>query len=223
MKNRQCELHRRLARQYHRNMRGDSFEQDILLRHDYGEVDPNGLSWWDDVMFILGKVRINVSWRHPRQDYHDLIVDAAMEATKYLQEKIEGDMFDGAEKSFKKLGRSRKKVMSYTLGDRSGAREWFDALRAEETRLSAEADFTVSPSFKVEMLDWCRYVEIVAPLEVRHTAELRALASLVRRLLRGETTLAREFPGYAYGRAQWIADGLAGQPLLPVSHRIAGT
>lgn len=45
----------------------------------------------------------------------------------------------------------------------------------------------------------------------------------LRRILTGETTLAREFPGYVYGKAQWVADGLAGRPLYPVSHRIAGT
>lgn len=81
----------------------------------------------------------------------------------------------------------------------------------------------MTPSFKVETLDWCRFAGITAPVEVRQAGELRALADLVRRILKGETTLAREFPGYVYGKAQWLADGLAGRPLYPVSHRIAGT
>lgn len=222
MKRRQFELSRRLARQYHRNKRGDQFEQGILVRHDYGDADPNGLSWWDDVMFILGKVRINASWQHPRQVYQGMIEDAAMKAVEPLSEKIEGDLFTGAEKTYKKLGRSRKKVLSHTTTRRPGAQEWFDALRAEEARLSAAAEFSVSPVFKIETLDWCRFVEIVAPIEVRHEGELRALADLVRRILKGETTLAHEFPGYLYGKAQWVADGQAGQPLYPVSHRVAG-
>jgi len=223
MKNRQFELRRRLARQYHRNKHGDLFEQGILVRHDYGDVDPNSPSWWDDVMFILGRVRINVAWRHPRDVYRGMIEDAAMKAVEHLSEKIEGDLFAGAEKSYKKLGRSRKKVLSYTTQSRPGAQEWFDALRVEEERLSATAEFTVAPSFKTELLDWCRFVSIVVPLEVRHAGELRALADLVRRILKGETTLELEFPGYIYGKAQWVADGLAGQPLYLVSHRIAGT
>lgn len=223
MKNRQYELRRRLARQYHRNARGDSFEQGILAHHDYGEIDPHGLSWWDDVVFILGKVRISVAWRHPRRVSQDMIEDAAMRAVEHLSGQIDGDLFAGAEKSYKKLGRSRKKVQSYTTTRRPGEQEWFGTLRTEEARLGAAAEFSVMPGFKAETLDWCRHVEIVAPVEVRHTGELRALADLVRRLLKGETTLLREFPGYAYGKAQWIADGLAGQPLHPVSHRIAGT
>lgn len=223
MKNRQYELRRRRARQYHRHARGDTFEQGILRRHDYGDVDPNGLSWWDDVMFILGGVRINVAWRHPRQVYQDMIEDAAMKATEHLHETIEGDLFDGAEKTYKKLGRSRKKVVSYTATRRPGEQAWFDALRAEEERIGATAEFTVAPSFKVETLDWCRFVEIVAPVEVRHAAELRSLADLVRRILAGGMTLAHEFPGSIYGKPQWAADGLAGRPLQPISHRIAGT
>lgn len=223
MKNRQIELRRRLARQYHRNRRGDSFAQGVLARHDYGEVDPNGLSWWDDAMFVQGRVRMNVAWQHPRNVYQGMIEDAAMKATEHLREKVEGDLFAGAEKTYKKLGRSRKKVQSYTSARRSGAQEWFDALRAEEARLSAAAEFTVTPGFKVESLNWCRFIEITAPVEVRSAGELRALADLVCRLLRSETSLELEFPGYIYGKAQWAADGLAGRPLYPVAHRIAGT
>ncbi|CAG0931559.1 MAG: hypothetical protein EFKGCFLK_01882 [Rhodocyclaceae bacterium] len=223
MKNHRIEQLHRLARQYHRNRRGDSFEQGILLRHYYGEVDPHGLSWWDDVMFVHGKVRINVAWQHPRNVYQGMIEEAAMKATAHLSDKIEGDMFSDAEKTYAKLGRRRKKVLSYTTVRRPGEDEWFAALRAEEERLSAAAEFAATPSFKVETLDWCRFVGIVAPVEVRQAGELRALADLVRRILKGEATLEAEFPGYVYGKAQWVADGLAGRPLYPVSHRIAGT
>lgn len=179
MKNRQFEIRLRLARQYHRNKRGDPFERGILVRHDYRDADACGLSWWDDVTFVLGKVRINVAWQHPRHVYQGMIGDAAMKATEHLRDKIEGDMFANAEKSYKKVGRSRKKVRSYiTRHRRPGEREWFDALRAEEARLSAVAEFIVMPSFRVETLNWCRLVEIVAPLEVRNVDELRVLANL---------------------------------------------
>lgn len=223
MKNRQFELRRRLARQYHQNKRGDQFEQGILVRHDYGEFDPNELSWWDDVQFILGGLRVAVAWQHPRHVYQGMIEDAAMKAVHHLHEKIDGDLFEGAERSYKKVGRSRKKVQSYTMTRRPGEQEWLDAMRAEEARLSKEAEFSVVPSLWVEPLAWCRFVQIVAPVEVRSVAELRMLADLVRRILKGETTLEREFPGYVYGKAQWISEGLAERPLHFVSHRIAGT
>ena len=223
MKNRQFELRLRLARQYHRNQRGDQFERGILIRHDYSDADPAGLSWWDDVTFVLGKVRINVAWQHPRHVYQGMIEDAAMKATEHLRDKIEGDMFSKAEKSYKKLGRSRKKVQRYITRPLPGAQEWSDALRAEEARLSAVAEFSVIPSFKVETLNWCRFVQIVAPIEVRNTAELCVLAELVRRILTGETTLRQQFAGYVYDKVRWAADGQAERPLRITSHRIAGT
>lgn len=223
MKNRQLESRRRLARQYHRNRRGDQFERGILVRHDYGEFDPSGLSWWDDVQFVLGGLRVAVAWRHPRCVYQGMIEDAAMEVAHHLREKIDGDLFEGAEKSYKKVGRSRKKVQSYMMPRRPGEQVWLDALRAEEARLSKEAEFSVVPFLKVETLAWCRFVEIVAPMEVRNVAELRRLADLVRHILKGGTTLEREFPGYVYDKAQWISEGLAERPLYVVSHRIVGT
>ena len=164
MKNRRFELRRRLARQYHRNKRGDRFVQGILVRHCYDEFEPDALSWWDSVQFILGGRRVLVAWRHPRHVYQEMIDDAAM-----------------------------------------------------------KAEFSVMPSFKVEMVSWCRFVKIVAPIEVRHVEELRMLAKLVLSILKGETTLEQEFPGYMYGKAQWVSEGLADQPLGIVSHRIAGT
>ncbi|MEW5891309.1 MAG: hypothetical protein AB1768_20265 [Pseudomonadota bacterium] len=99
------------------------------------------------------------------------------------------------------------------------------SLCAEETHLSKEAEFSIRPSFRVETLAWCRFVVIVAPIEIRNVAELRVLADLVRsaeysRVLKGETTLEREFPDYCYGKAQWVADGLAEELRQVVSHRI---
>lgn len=224
MKNRHFEQCRRQARQYHRTKRGDHFEQGVLVRHDYSEMNPEGLSWWDDVQFVLGRMRVAVSWRHPRHVYKDLAESAAMDAVQHLYEQIEGGLFSDAEKNYQKIGRSRKKIVSYTTRTRPGEQAWFDALIAEESRLSREATFSVAPSIKVRLLAWCRHVDIIAPIEVRNVEELRTLADLVRRILKGESTLDQEFPGYVYGREQWTAEGLAAeQNPFATSHRVAGT
>jgi hypothetical protein len=222
MKNPRFERRRRLSRQYHRNQRRGRFEQGILAWHDYGDLDPAGLSWWDDVQFILGGRRIAVVWQHPRHVYQGMIEDAAMQAAHHLYEEVGGCAFERAERIYRKVGRSRKRVTGYTLGHRPGEQEWFDALRAEEARLSREAEFSVRPSIRVTMLAWCRFVDVVAPVEIRSVVELRVLADLVRRILKGETTLEREFPGYVYGKAQWLAEGLAERPPGLFSHRILG-
>ena len=102
---------------------------------------------------------------------------------------------------------------------RPGRQARFEALRVEKARLSKEAKFSAVPSFKVEMVSWCWFVKIVAPIEVRHIEELRMLAKLVRSILKGLTTLEQEFTGYVYGKAQWVSEGLADQHLGIVSHR----
>lgn len=224
MKNKRLERNKLLARQYHRNQRGSNFDLGIVVSHIYGPEDLQKLSWWDDVDFILGGMRVSVAWCHPRQAYKDLISAAVRDATEDLYAKIEGGLFADGGPDFKKLGRSRKKVISYTTPEDNSpeAVAWFDARRQAETRLSGEADFSVEPSIVVSQLCWCRFVEIVVPIEVRSVEELRDLATLVRRILKRETTLDQEFPGYVYGKAHWHAEGLAEAMPSVVSHRVAG-
>jgi hypothetical protein len=177
MKNPSFERRRRQARQYHRNRHRDQFKNGILGRNIYGDREPGQLSWWDDVQFIRGKMRINVAWRHPRFVYQGLIEEAATAAAQPLYEQTGGGLFDGTVKLHKRIGRSRKKVSGYKMAaDRPGEREWLEALNAEQARLGREADFSVRPSFDEQQLNWCRFVDIVAPIEVRNVAELRALA-----------------------------------------------
>lgn len=49
-------------------------------------------------------------------------------------------------------------------------------------------------------------MELRLPVEVRNIAELKALAAIGRRLFKRETTVEQLFPGYAYGRTQWLAE-----------------
>jgi hypothetical protein len=62
------------------------------------------------------------------------------------------------------------------------------------------------PRFKRERLWWATSVDLVAPLEVHNESELASVAALAKRLLLGSTTLDAEFPGYRYGRADWLAE-----------------
>ena len=162
-------------------------------------------------------------WRHPRYDYQGLIEKAALTAANGLYLQIEGGLFRDDEKQYAKVGRSRKKVLSYRWLLHPQERAWMDAVSAEEARLRRVAEFSVVPAFQVETLDWCRYVTLVAPLEVRTLEELRAMAALARRLVTRETTLDREFPGYTYTRTQWAAEGLAEREPKAVVHRLVGT
>jgi hypothetical protein len=77
MKNQRLERTYRLMRQYHRNRRGDPFEQGIRVRRDDIDDEPDARSWRDDVTFILGGRRVKIAWQHPRCAYQGMIQDAA--------------------------------------------------------------------------------------------------------------------------------------------------
>ena len=205
MKIKRLERMRDSQRAYHRNCQW-VMENGIRALHLYDQVQPDDLSWWDDVGFILGKRRVMVWWVHPRFLYSN---EVGEQAFRLVGEPPEGGLLGNmGTPSYKRVGRSRKKIVGYSSQPAQGAvREYYDTLFATEQRLQQEGiDFEVRPSWRRERLPWATGVALVAPVEVRNEAELKQLADLARRLLRGETTLQREFPDYCYGKQQWLAD-----------------
>ena len=219
MKNFHIERKLRLAKQYHKYERRDQFINGILAHHQYDHISPNSLSWWDDVEFILGGRRICVTWQHPRQIFCDKISDLAVTAARHLiRDGIESGL-EHYDKVYKKLGRSRKKIQAYEMSfDNNDS--YYDAINVEKSRLGEEVDFVIIPSIKVDILNWCRFVDIVAPIDIHNTDDLKKLATLVRQILTRKTTLDREFKNYKYTRDQWINEGLGGKPNHALIHRV---
>jgi len=214
MKNSNQELLRRLMRQYHRHHPW-RLDGGFFIPHLYPK--PRKLSWWDDVGFILNGRRVMVWWVHPRMEYADAINDMAWKEAGDPPARS-ADMFVPGEKQWKKVGRSRKKVASYLCRPTPDSmQDYYTKLRAIESRMESEGiDLVARPSISVKRLAWCTGVEICVPVDVRTDEEVRALALLARRLLKGETNLANEFPGYEYGRAEWLAETeLRSQDRLP--------
>lgn len=204
MKNAKHELFGRMQRQYHRHHPWRLSQGGLFIPHSYADTKPDSLSGWDDVGFILNGRRVIVWWQHPRHVYAD-----ALDAQSW-QEAGDGPQDDwlteGSTKNYRRVGASRKKVVSYTSRQPSVEQtQHYDLLRAIRQRLTTEGiDLEVSTSWKWERLAWSMGVSLVAPLEVRNEEELAMVALLARRLILGKTTLAAEFPGYRYSRAEWL-------------------
>jgi len=157
--------------------------------------------------FILNGRRIMVWWIHPRMEYADAIDDMARkEAGNPPLHRA--DLFEASEKQWKKVGRSRKKVASYRSRPAPDAQQaYYDKLNSIEMRMQSEGiDLVVQPSLSIEILPWCRGANLCVPIEVHDKKELSALAALAQRLIKGETTLASEFPDYQYGREDWLLE-----------------
>lgn len=206
MHNPTLELISRMQRQYHRHHPWRLSQGGLYIPHSYTDTKPDSLSWWDDVGFILNGRRVIVWWRHPRHVYAD-----ALDAQSW-QEAGDGPhddwLTEGSTKNYRRVGASRKKVVSYTSRQPSAEQtQHYDLLRAIRQRLTTDGiDLDVSLSWKRERLTWAMGVSLVAPLEVRNEEELATVALLASRLILGKTTLAAEFPEYRYSRTDWLRE-----------------
>lgn len=188
MKNSRQERLYRLMRQYHRHNQWQ-LRNGLYLPHSYEE--PRKLSWWV----------------HSRMSYVDAIEEQAWKATNTTpSEFTELLRREPSQKIWKKVGRSRKKVVGYQASPwPEGRQAHYDNMFANEKRLKSEGiDFEVRPSMSIKAFSWCRGVELCVPAEVCNENDARALVDLARRLIKGTTTLDAEFPGYCYGRQQWL-------------------
>lgn len=203
MKNRHYERRLRQMRQYHKHHPW-RLDGGLFIPHSY--PDTRKLSWWDDVGFILNGRRVMVWWRHPRCVYRDAIEQLALDRVPVPTTPSAFDM--PSKKNWRKIGRSRKKAVSETLGDWTD--DWISYLGEvnllEDELMETGIDLEVRPSMRVELLNWGVGVSLVAPVEVVTKDDIRSLAALARRLVKRETTVATEFPGYVYGRSQWLAE-----------------
>jgi hypothetical protein len=196
----------RAQRQYHRITPWHGNRAGIRSWCAYDEATPRALSWWDDFQFILSGRRVTVAWCHPRMEYCDEIdartVDTVDPQTHSLERSI-----DGA-RTYKRVGRSRKRLVGIQRRELTAAGQAnYEAKEVERRRLYAQGiPHEIIPSMQRTRMDYGIFVSICAPLEVRSAADLIQVADLVRRLLKFETTLAREFPGYAYTQSDWLRE-----------------
>lgn len=208
MKNRYQENLKKSAKLYHRNKRNSNFIQGLIHFHQYDAENASTLSLWDDVDFILNDYRVVVTWSHPRYAYQDSIKSEAHKSIAHLDVNMD-DMFNEATPNYVKAGQSRKIIKSYTVNKFS---EEFGKLSAAYTLALQEIPHSIvyqaKPSIKTEWLTNGYFVDVCAPIEVQGVEDLVQLVTLVKRLLKRETTIDREFPDYVYSKKQWLAEAL---------------
>jgi hypothetical protein len=204
MKNPAQERLRRNMRQYHRHHQWRLRAGGVYIPHLYAAYRP--LTWWDDVGFVLNNRRIMVWWIHPRMKYADAIENQAW--AEAGDPPLHPGALSSLGKIWKKVGRSRKKVAAYHCSPApAGQQAFHEKLSDIGQRLEEEGiDLLVRPSMTVKSFGWCTGIDLCIPIEVRNDADATALADLAKRLIKGETTLADEFPEYRYDRSAWLAE-----------------
>ena len=223
MKNRAIEAMKQRAKHYHRNKRGDEFTDGIIVRHLYDNMTPETLTFWDDAVFLVNDYRVALWWVHPRHEHHNLVETEAFRRITHL--RPEDDLFADMTPNYKKLGQSRKKVMSWTQRPSSDEyRRYFDLLADTKRQVSQEVAFEVRPSMKIAWHSWCKGLSLCVPFEVRNASDLLALSHVARRLVKRESAIAQEFGDFAYSQADWLADCKVidkTNPSFVISHALA--
>jgi len=109
---------------------------------------------------------------------------------------------------YKKVGRSRKKVVAHkTAGTPTVWREYSERARKNEKEFEKTGiDFNAKASYRCKRLPWAMGVDLTIPWDPKTEADFVNIKRLVMRLMRGETTIAQEFPSYSYGRENWLAE-----------------
>lgn len=205
MKLRRMEKLGLLQRQYHRSNPWCLNEQGLFIPHEYPNEVGSAPTNWGDVGFILSKRRVMVWWVHPRQIYaRELKRLAWLEAG----DGPEDDPFGDAVKSYKKVGSSRKKLVSFTLPQQSEEQQtYFEKFRESYYQLRRTgAPFEVKPSWKRVRLSWATGVDLIAPFHVVVSSDMAKVSDLARNLLLGKSSIQERFPEYVYSQADWLAD-----------------
>ncbi|MDI1308924.1 MAG: hypothetical protein PSV17_05765 [Methylotenera sp.] len=205
MKNTYQEKLKRSAKNFHKNSRGEHFSNGLIVRHQYDEENMTKLSWWDDVGFILNSYLVQVYWIHPRTAYRDKAEKETHKKIAHLESGID-DYLNTAEPNYVKVGTSRKKIISHTLNGPLLSSDWTAAFDATYAEIIHDANYQIVPFIKTKWMAHSRFVKLCAPIEVRNEQDLKIVANLVKKLLKRETTLEKEFPGYVYTKDNWISD-----------------
>lgn len=190
------------AKIFHKNNRGERFSNGLIIRHQYEEANLTELSWWDDVSCILNDYLVTISWIHPRMAFKDQAENEAHKRVTHLDTGI-NDLFSQSEPNYVKIGKSRKKIISHTIKGPLLSSDWLAAFDAAYAEIIKTTDLQITPFIKSEWTSSGHFVELCAPIEVRNEQDLIILANLVRKLLKREITLEKEFPDYIYTKDNW--------------------
>ncbi|MDO5651583.1 MAG: hypothetical protein Q4G13_05550 [Moraxella sp.] len=205
MKNKNFERKRQQAKRHAKkyNPANGFNEQGNHVIHSYEEK--RELGWWDDVDFMLGSQRIHVAWIHPRTHYEDLCSELAHKQKPYPYNTLKPlDKKPIYPTKGTKRQRKKAKFFEWTIPEER--KNYFEELRKLENEILQSSDIVVRPYFKVEQLDWCRFVNVCLPIEVVDEATLNNMANIVRQLLARTTTLDELYPNYQYDKNDWIKE-----------------
>jgi hypothetical protein len=194
------------AKLHHRNNTWNLNQHGLMVRHDYTDMTPESLSWWDDVGFIFGKRRIMVWWLHPRMVYKDRLDEMATQQCAEKYPKEENWLMKSEPIRRKVKGGNRVKTVLYRmLPISTELQNYYDNFNSTLASLAQQDHgWEIQPSLKSTVLDWCQGINLVFPVEIRCEDDLRLLRDVVERHLRGDRSVLSGYSAYTF--TDWQSD-----------------
>lgn len=153
----------------------------FYIPHCYNEKTPDSLTWWDDFSFYLNGIRYAVCFIHPRMKYKDECEQIVWDKLypSYPNNTVEWKPY-----STKKLGKSRKKVVGFTMEDsnKDEMEKWHKELwEQQEAFLKDEKNgVVVRPSVCVEWWNHCKGIEICVPYSITSEENAKFFVEMVK-------------------------------------------
>lgn len=165
------------------------------------------MSWWDDTAFLVNGKRVVVTWIHPRLHYSDTCENIVYD--NFKDPSPDDGWLDKSTPVFKKVGKSRKKVVAWQTGGISNkSREYFEAKQEKIKTLEWDGDVEVKPYLKFEIWNHAINMNICMPVEVLDEAGVVALAKKCKYYYLNREAFVKDFSDYVYTKDNWRAENI---------------
>lgn len=144
---------------------GKGRSKGVYLPHCYDNKKETDLTWWDDMYFWLNGIRYTITFVHPRMRYKDTCDEIVWD--KLYPSRPDSETKWNVYKT-KKLGKSRKKAVLFTMEDTNeeAISAWHKQLWEEEAKYVKESDVVVKPSVRVVSWNHAKNIDICIPYEI---------------------------------------------------------
>ena len=158
-------------------------------------------SWWTDFGFVLGKTYVKVLFQHPRHIYYDHCDEISYDKAnlEFPDRYSPSSIFKTATPNYKSVGKSRKKVVSYSTNFETPD-EFYPRWKELREELLKTSDYEVKSSFNIELSDWARIVSVVYPVELE---SIESMNEFKEKIISWMTQKEPFVPEVCYTKKNW--------------------
>lgn len=203
MKNKNIEYMYKKAKERTKTRESDGSGYKIY--HCYYDERGNRLKdkgYWDDVGVFRDSIFTCILWTHPRYIFEEEIRNTVFLNSK--QNKKFNDWFDNAVKKYKKVGKSRKKVVCYEYPNIS---ELLEPPKKSHAELFSDELNSTHHVQKCHIRSYitknARYVDVCYPVEVIDETSLKSMADEVMTYIHDYSKFYEKYGDYEYGVAEY--------------------